>query len=193
MSVNAQKAFLSMLGLPYRFAWQRKSSWKKFQHASAWYAFDTAASKVGALVVDGIPGPKTQVHVAASKRHHNRVAPNFALREFACPCGGRNAGCKGVWFSHVMVRKLQQVRADLYPSGLAILSGYRCRKVNASLPGSVPNSAHLDGLAADIPQRVTGWQLHRYGFHGIEVRRSTGKVSHVDLRADLKVNTVFYV
>lgn len=192
LTIAEQKDFLRRIGLPAGTVFSRRASWRKFQRASAWAWFDDAAAAVGSLEIDGKCGPATTVHARASMRHGYRVSPHFRLSEFACPCGGKRRGCKRVWYSRYMVRKLETIRARLYSSGLTILSGYRCPGHNATLPGSSPTSAHLDGNAADIPQRHEPGRFRGLGFHGIEVRRRNGLVSHVDIQAGLRADTVFY-
>lgn len=55
---------------------------------------------------------------------------------------------------------LQTVR-DAIGIPIHINSGLRCPELNSALPGSAPNSKHLDGLAADIScQRVS--DLRKY-------------------------------
>lgn len=192
LTTAEQKAFLRRLGLPASTILSRRSSWKKFQRASAWASYDAAARAVGALEVDGRCGPATTTHARVSMNNGYRVSPHFRLAEFACGCGGKRRGCKLVWYSRNMIRKLEDVRRELYPSGLTILSGYRCAGHNATLPGSSKDSAHLVGLAADIPQRHPAGKFRGRGFHGIEVRRRNGLVSHVDMHPDLKPDTVFH-
>lgn len=191
LTTAEQKAFLTRIGLPAGSILSRRSSWKKFQRASAWAWYDAAARAVGPLEVDGKCGPYTTTHARVSMNNGYRIAPHFRLSEFECGCHGKRRGCKLVWYSRNMVRRLEQVRAELYPGGLTILSGYRCAAHNASLEGSSKTSAHLDGLAADIPQRHPAGKFRKYGFHGIEVRRRNGLVSHVDIQTGLRPNTVF--
>lgn len=192
LTTAEQKAFLRRLGLPAATPLSRRSSWRKFQRASAWASYDPAARKVGPLKVDGKCGPATTTHARVSTNNGYRISPHFRLAEFACGCGGTRRGCKRVWYSRNMVRELEDIRRDLYPEGLTILSGYRCRAYNATLPGSSKDSAHLDGYAADIPQRHNAGAFRMRGFRGIEVRRASGLVSHVDLKPELRPDTVFY-
>lgn len=191
LTTAEQKAFLSRIGLPAGNPLSRHYSWKKFQRASAWAWFDSAARAVGSLEVDGKCGPATTVHARVSMNNGYRVAPHFRLSEFECGCHGTRRGCKKVWYSRNMIIKLEHVRQELYPSGLTILSGYRCAAYNATLPGSSKDSAHLAGLAADIPQRHPAGKFRYRGFHGIEVRRRNNLVSHVDIQTGLKPDTVF--
>jgi hypothetical protein len=47
-----------------------------------------------------------------------------------------------------LANELQKVR-DLYRKAMSVTSGYRCPRVNKAV-GGVNNSAHAEGLAADI-------------------------------------------
>jgi len=58
--------------------------------------------------------------------------------------------------------------------------------------GGQPDSAHLEGRANDIPQRHPASDFKGRGLHGIEVRKHSKKVSHVDIQRGLKADTVFY-
>ena len=67
---------------------------------------------------------------------------HFHLKEFDCPCCGKNN------IDLNLVKTLDKVRDELgYP--IFITSGCRCEKHNAFV-GGVKNSAHLFGLACDI-------------------------------------------
>lgn len=71
--------------------------------------------------------------------------PNFKDSEFKCPCG---CGSKtGVDTALLVI--LQTVR-NKYKKPVNITSGIRCQKYNDSLDGSVTNSDHVKGCAADF-------------------------------------------
>lgn len=76
---------------------------------------------------------------------------NFKPSEFKCGCGCvkevQDMDCS-------LLFVLQAVRTK-FGKPVNIKSGYRCKKYNASLPGSVINSDHLIKKAADI--QVTGY------------------------------------
>ena len=76
---------------------------------------------------------------------------NFTREEFACPCG-RCGGCPAEP-NKKLALALQQIRSH-FGKAVHISSGVRCRAHNDELPGSVPNSFHLVGTAADF--RVEG-------------------------------------
>lgn len=62
--------------------------------------------------------------------------------KLACPCCGERK------VTPELLRVLDLIRASAGP--MTITSGYRCPEYNDSLSGSVPDSAHTKGLAADI-------------------------------------------
>ena len=65
-----------------------------------------------------------------------------------CPC------CGELKISPLLLETLDAIREGA-DKPVNITSGYRCPKHNASLKGSVPNSGHTTGEAADI--YVDGW------------------------------------
>lgn len=88
----------------------------------------------------------------------------FQRREFRCPCG---RWCSGfpVEPKEGLVRFLEAMRGQLGrpvivvpPDGHSGGSGVRCPRYNATLPGSVANSTHLTGRAADfsVPGAAAG-------------------------------------
>lgn len=78
-----------------------------------------------------------------------KLSTNFSLEEFICHCGcGLFPDPNNVSFKDFII-KLQAIR-DKCCFPLHINSGIRCKKCNDSLPNSVPDSAHLKGLAVDI-------------------------------------------
>ena len=72
-----------------------------------------------------------------------KLSKNFTSEEFACKCG-----CGFDTPDPELIRMLQTAR-DLYGKPITITSGCRCIKHNA-LSGGTPNSAHIQGKAADI-------------------------------------------
>ena len=81
---------------------------------------------------------------------------HFSRTEFRCPCG---KWCNGfpVEPKEGLVRFLDALREQLGrpvivvpPDGHSGGSGVRCAKYNATLPGSVANSTHKQGRAADF-------------------------------------------
>jgi zinc D-Ala-D-Ala carboxypeptidase len=78
-----------------------------------------------------------------------KLSANFSLEEFECHCGcGLKPNQDSLEFKEFVI-KLQAIR-DKCGFPLRINSGIRCKKYNDSLPNSVPDSAHLKGLAVDI-------------------------------------------
>ncbi len=71
------------------------------------------------------------------------IYENFEKWEFACPSSGK------AYMQKRFMDKLQRARTIAGVS-FHISSGYRDEAYNDSLPNSVPNSAHIYGLACDI-------------------------------------------
>ena len=71
------------------------------------------------------------------------VYSNFQEWEFTCPSSGK------AYMQKRFMDKLQRARTIAGVS-FHISSGYRDEAYNDSLPNSVPNSAHIYGLACDI-------------------------------------------
>ena len=69
----------------------------------------------------------------------------FTPGEFACKCG---CGCDTP-VDPRLLRLADQVRSH-FGAPCIVSSGVRCEKHNDSLPGSVPNSRHLQGKAMDF-------------------------------------------
>lgn len=121
------------------------------------------------------PQEKTQEAVGAVKKNLSTNFDNspggfwqdiryFQRREFRCPCG---RWCSGfpVEPKEGLVRFLEAMRGQLGrpvivvpPDGHSGGSGVRCPRYNATLPGSVANSTHLTGRAADfsVPGAAAG-------------------------------------
>jgi hypothetical protein len=136
------------------------------------------------LVTDGLYGPKTDSALRTSTANlsagRGTASLNFSFSEFQCKCGGRYAGCQGVWINRVHVKRLQTLRAKIGP--LSIVSGCRCNGHNAAV-GGASSSQHMFGVACDIPGTQTLARIRSFGlFAGIGYSRSSGKVLHVDSR-----------
>lgn len=71
------------------------------------------------------------------------LSKDFSRSEFAC-----GDGCGADEVSHALVASLQDMRDDI-GRYLVITSGRRCSVQNVKVGGK-PDSAHLDGHAADI-------------------------------------------
>lgn len=71
--------------------------------------------------------------------------PNFEPSEFKCGCG---CEAEHVEMSCKLLFILQSIRTKW--GRVDVTSGHRCKKYNDSLDGSVPNSDHLTGNAADL-------------------------------------------
>lgn len=108
------------------------------------------------------------------------MSQHFQLKEFACPhCGANNIKTE-------LIDKLESVR-EVYGKPMYINSGYRCHIHNQAI-GGVPESAHVDGLAADIGCTFAGDRLRLVdlaiskGFRRIGVGKT---FVHLDISEDL--------
>ncbi len=123
------------------------------------------------LTVDGDPGRDTQKalkHAVAYDMFRPEDKPQtaptgtfwdeieyFDREEFRCPCG--RCGGFPVEPEEKLVREVDALRSFLGvpvivvpPDGHSGGSGIRCKAYNATLKGSVSNSRHLQGKAADF-------------------------------------------
>jgi zinc D-Ala-D-Ala carboxypeptidase len=139
-----------------------------------------------ALLVDGKAGPKTRAAITRSVLRLQRGEPtasaHFSFSEWRCRCGGRYAGCRVILVHRELLVGLEDLRAQHYPSGLSIVSGYRCPIRNAKVGGAT-DSQHLYGGASDVEYAVSDVAVKRLRrFSGIGRSASTHKVRHVDVR-----------
>ena len=114
---------------------------------------------------------------------NRRITRNFTYGEFRCPHCGENRIDIG------LVERLQEARnfSNTIGSGIAyhINSGFRCPIHNEAVGGKA-NSAHLEGLAADI--RVEGTYDRMCIIYGL-VKAGFTRVGdyatffHVDMRS----------
>lgn len=80
-----------------------------------------------------------------------RATKNFSLRsdkKLLCQCGGKYCNGAPTYLNEQLLINLQTLRDKYGP--VTITCGLRCKKYNASLTGSVPNSGHTKGKALDI-------------------------------------------
>lgn len=109
-----------------------------------------------------------------------KIANNFNLSEFQCPC------CKRVMLHPVLLKYLIKLRSAI-DEPVYINSGYRCPAYNKQVDG-VPTSYHLFGMAADIyvkTKSMNDLAMHAkiIGFKGIGVY---GNFLHLDVRPVIK-------
>ena len=123
------------------------------------------------ITEDGQPGSETQ---AALKKYIDTPLPtaepnkhgafwaeikHFVPDEFRCPCG--KCGGFPVEMQEKLIRLLDTTIWDHFGVPITVIplppadphaggSGIRCQAYNDSLRGSVPNSRHIQGKAADI-------------------------------------------
>lgn len=84
-----------------------------------------------------------------AKRDKNILSKHFKKSEFKCGCRGKYCNGYPKTVSPKLIGILEKLRVT-YGKPITITSGMRCKKYNNSLVGSVPNSAHRYGKAADI-------------------------------------------
>ncbi len=115
----------------------------------------------------------------------------FTIAEFDSP----DEPGSGVNMHQDLLELLDEMRT-IYGKPIAITSGYRTKKYNASLKNSKPNSSHLKGLAVDIAIADSNqrYEIIRIAMLlGIK-RIGTGKgFVHIDIDGDKaqKVNWVY--
>ena len=109
------------------------------------------------LTTDRIIGPDTykamfgtSLSSSLSSLPSGYISQHFKKSEFACECGGKWCdGYNGKEVSPKLLDILEYIRS-YYGRPVIITSGIRCQRYNDSLSGSIPNSVHIYGGAADI-------------------------------------------
>ena len=97
---------------------------------------------------DGIYGQATD-YLLRHVYNVRRVCTNFEPQEFKCECNGRFCTGYPVQMKATELYNLQTIRTH-YGKPMRITSGLRCKGYNNSLKGSVKNSKHMTGFAADF-------------------------------------------
>lgn len=105
--------------------------------------------KANALEADGIAGVKTWTLLNKEPKDPWDDIKYFKREEFRCGCGGRYCNGFPVEPNMKLVRIFDQLREE-EGKPINITSGIRCEEYNASLDGSSPISAHMDGDAGDF-------------------------------------------
>jgi len=110
----------------------------------------------------------------------DKISAHFSLKEVQCHCG-----CGFSIINKELLEKLELARL-LACRPFIINSWCRCKAYNDSLPNSVPDSAHLKGLAVDIAiaestTSIILKSLRKAGFIRIGIAK---KFIHVDIDAD---------
>lgn len=96
--------------------------------------------------VDGVYGTDTDRvlrHV-----YNCSLVKDFEPEEFKCECGGKYCTGYPTYMKQVELKNLQEIRTH-FGKSMKITSGMRCKAYNNSLRGSIPNSKHTTGYAAD--------------------------------------------
>ncbi len=111
-----------------------------------------------------------------NKINNIKIAKNFYLKEFQCPC------CNQVILNSDLLKRLVSLR-DSINRPVYINSGYRCQEENIRV-GGAKNSYHRVGMAVDIRSKnITIPDLAIYadgvGFNGIGIY---GTFLHLDIR-----------
>ena len=130
-----RKEYFKFLGLGE----YNKTNIKKFQKT----AFPNLAKEQ-----DGIYGTKTD-YALRHWRNVYKFTKNFRPEEFKCECGGKYCTGYPSWMKKVELQNLQTIRSH-YGKPMKITSGLRCKKMNSKSKGSINNSKHLTGYAADF-------------------------------------------
>lgn len=126
------------------------------------------------LLVDGYAGAQTHEALRLVLDRGGRCDDFFFYREF------KSNGNGWINVHRDLVRGLHEYR--LRYGSTSIVSGYRDPIYNRKI-GSVPNSQHVYGNAADIDDVASVNAVRNLGrFSGIGYQGSTGKVRHVDVR-----------
>lgn len=104
---------------------------------------------------DGIFGPLTEARireVIATGEEPKNIWDGikyFKREEFKCKCGGKYCDGFPAEPKRELVALADRVR-EHFGNEAHVSSGVRCQQHNDSLPGSVPNSRHLQGKAMDF-------------------------------------------
>lgn len=105
--------------------------------------FDSAAEIQILEVISAGASPRTPTGFWQDIRYFTRA-------EFRCPCG--RCGGFPVEPDETLVRLADNIRAH-FNAPATVSSGVRCQAHNDALPGSVPNSRHIQGKAMDFSVR----------------------------------------
>ena len=138
LSVANRKKYMKALGYEYTEEGIRKLQKKYFTRSKD---------------IDGKYGKNTDILV---KHCYNvkMYAPHFKPQEFRCGCKGKYCTGYPTYMRKEMLVLLEAIRVH-YGKPITITCGLRCKKHNKALNGSVKNSKHLKGKAADFYQKGT--------------------------------------
>lgn len=128
------------------------------------------------LLNDGHAGPQTSAALSGALYLGGAASPHFRFTEF------KSHGNGWIKVNRHLIRGLEQIRERYGP--FTTPSGYRDPIYNRKI-GSVANSQHIYGNAADIPRSLgltlSGAKQFR-AFSGIGISKRDGRVLHVDVR-----------
>lgn len=98
--------------------------------------------------VDGVYGINTD-RLLRHVYNVKKVTKNFSPEEFKCECGGKYCTGYPSYMKQVELKNLQTIR-NHFGKPMTITCGLRCKTYNNKLRGSINNSKHLTGYAADF-------------------------------------------
>lgn len=139
-----------------------------------------------ALTVDGDAGPKThdalKISEARKKAGRGDISEHFSTHELDCKCLGKYASCRRIWATRSLLQALEKYRT--LSGSFTPISVCRCPSHNAAVGGSTA-SAHMSGLAADVPAVYSVSQVRALkAFTNIGYNSKGGTVRHVDIRTN---------
>jgi len=139
---DAKRKFF--LGLPAAPALQTSSSGEGVKYPSG-LSIPKAVLSVAEAARYGTTGIYTAAPLLAAKAS-DRLSQHFLAGEFF-PSG--DSSYRFLRISSELIRRLEKIRTALGGVAITVHSAYRPPEYNRSV-GGVSNSAHIDGLAADI-------------------------------------------
>jgi uncharacterized protein YcbK (DUF882 family) len=109
-----------------------------------------------------------------------KLSPHFKRKEFACKCG-----CGFSLPDAELLSVLEDIRGH-FGKPININSSCRCPAHNKAV-GGAPNSAHVQGIAADIDvSGVTPYEVQQYALDAYNGKYGIGcynTFTHIDVRA----------
>ncbi len=144
--------------------------------------------------IDGIYGKNTDILLQCV--YNLRNIKYFKLSEFKCDCRGKYCTGYPVVIDRQLIVNLDKMRG-YFGKPITVTSGVRCQRYNDSLRGSIKNSKHTKGKAADSvvsgytslaarKKVMTYWKtLPKYSYTYCNVNGSypnMGNAVHVDIK-----------
>lgn len=154
LDVKRRQKYLKVLGF-----YKGKVDGKEGAATKKAYLALQKAYFVRAIDKDGLYGLDTDMLLMNAYRVF-KYTKNFNLKEFRCGCGGKHCTGYPVQLDSDLLTNLQKIR-DKYNAPMTVTSGLRCQKFNNSLAGSIKNSKHTKGKAADFKGSLTNTEAKR--------------------------------